>query len=87
LSGENFAEIAQLSDGYSGADIRNLCSEASLGPIRSIDMSMIEKIQADEVRPLVMDDFRKAFTRVRSSVSPKDLEQYTVWDKTYGSGL
>ncbi|EEZ97654.2 fidgetin-like protein 1 [Tribolium castaneum] len=87
LDSDDLAKVAQLSEGYSGADIRSLCSEASLGPIRSIDMSMIAKIQAHEVRPLTMDDFHKAFTRVRSSVSPKDLEQYVIWDKTYGSGL
>ncbi|RZC36800.1 fidgetin-like protein 1 [Asbolus verrucosus] len=87
LNRDHFIEIAKLSDGYSGADIRNLCSEASLGPIRSIDMSMIEKIQADEVRSLMMEDFHKAFTRIKSSVSQKDLEQYVIWDKTYGSGL
>lgn len=49
LNGTELEEIAKLSDGYSGADIRNLCSDASLGPIRSISMSMIKKIQADEV--------------------------------------
>ncbi|XP_044262449.1 fidgetin-like protein 1 [Tribolium madens] len=87
LDRDDLARVAQLSEGYSGADIRNLCSEASLGPIRSIDMRMIEKIQADEVRPLTMDDFHKAFARVKSSVSPKDLEQYIIWDKTFGSGL
>ncbi|KAJ8962146.1 hypothetical protein NQ318_018103 [Aromia moschata] len=85
LTENNFREIATLSKGYSGADIRNLCSEASLGPIRSIDMSMIEQIQAAEVRALIMEDFVKAFNRVKSSVSPKDLEQYIAWDKTYGS--
>ncbi|KAJ3641527.1 hypothetical protein Zmor_028032 [Zophobas morio] len=87
LNTEDLKRVAELSDGYSGADIRCLCSEAALGPIRSIHMSMIEKIQADEVRALSMDDFHKAFMRVRSSVAPKDLEQYLVWDKTYGSGL
>ncbi|XP_023013343.2 fidgetin-like protein 1 [Leptinotarsa decemlineata] len=84
---EDFQTIATLSEGYSGADIRNLCSEASLGPIRSIDMKLIEEIQAAEVRPLLKEDFDKALMRVKSSVSPKDLEQYTTWDKTYGSGF
>ncbi|CAH0552707.1 unnamed protein product [Brassicogethes aeneus] len=86
LTEPNFEEIAEKSNGYSGADIRNLCSEASLWPIRSIDMRMIEKIEATEVRPLIMEDFHKALSRVRSSVSPKDLEQYIIWDNTYGSG-
>lgn len=49
LSEQEIIEIADLSHGYSGADMKTLCSEASLGPIRSIDFNMIQNIQADEV--------------------------------------
>ncbi|XP_044757441.1 fidgetin-like protein 1 [Coccinella septempunctata] len=87
LSENDFEEVAKLSEGYSGADIRSLCSEASLGPIRSIKMHLIEKIQPEEVRPLVMEDFQKAFLRVKSSVSTKDLDQLREWNKVFGSGL
>lgn len=86
LTQEDFLEIAKSSNGYSGADIRNLCSEASLGPIRSINMSLIEHISSDDVRSLQKVDFDNAFSRVRSSVSLKDLETLVTWDKTYGSG-
>lgn len=87
LSESEFEEVAKLSDGYSGADIRSLCSEASLGPIRSINVHLIEKIQAKDVRPLVMEDFQKAFLRVKSSVSTKDLDQLVEWNNIFGSGL
>ncbi|XP_022921172.2 fidgetin-like protein 1 isoform X1 [Onthophagus taurus] len=86
LSEENFEEISRLSDGYSGADMRNLCADASMGPIRSIDVHLIQSIQSTEVRAINIDDFRKALTRVKSSVSPNDLNQYVIWDNTYGSG-
>lgn len=42
-------EIANLTDGYSGADMKNLCCEASLGPIRSLDIRLMERIEAAEV--------------------------------------
>ncbi|XP_017781529.1 PREDICTED: fidgetin-like protein 1 [Nicrophorus vespilloides] len=86
LTDENMKEIAALSRGYSGADMLNLCSDASLGPIRSINLSQIENIQASEVRPVSMLDFRKSLTRVKSSVSSRDLDLFVEWDKTYGSG-
>ncbi|GJQ74057.1 hypothetical protein Trydic_g18980 [Trypoxylus dichotomus] len=86
LNAQNIMEIAELSEGYSGADMRNLCADASMGPIRSIDMSLIQSIETAEVRPVNMADFRSALARVKSSVSPKDLDQYVVWNKTYGSG-
>lgn len=49
LTNENVNEVANLTDGYSGADMKNLCSEASMGPIRSLDITMIQNIQATEV--------------------------------------
>ncbi|KAB0802490.1 hypothetical protein PPYR_04676 [Photinus pyralis] len=82
----DMSKVAELTDGYSGADMRNLCSEASLGPIRSIDIRQMEFIEANEVRPVEMKDFSKALSTVRSSVSPNDLTQYVEWNKVYGSG-
>ncbi|XP_066152524.1 fidgetin-like protein 1 isoform X2 [Euwallacea fornicatus] len=84
---QQFNEIANLAEGYSGADIKNLCSEAALEPIRSIDFKNIENIQASEVRSLKMTDFKKALKRVRPSVAQSDLIQYLKWDETYGSGM
>lgn len=86
LNQEDFVKIANTCDGYSGADIKTLCSEASLGPIRSIDMNLIEHISTADVRPLQMTDFDNAFSRVRSSVAIKDLDTLVSWDTTYGSG-
>lgn len=85
LSDENVVRIAELSDGYSGADIKSLCCEAALGPIRGMDFSRIETISAADVRPISMEDFENAFQRVKSSVAEKDLEQLITWKKTYGS--
>lgn len=49
LSDDDLENISHLSDGYSGADIKSLCQEASLGPIRSMSFDMINKMQADQV--------------------------------------
>ncbi|XP_034250452.1 fidgetin-like protein 1 [Thrips palmi] len=86
LTNEQIDEVASLTDGYSGADMKNLCQEASLGPIRSISFSAMHQITADQVRPIAMEDFKSALQRVRASVSNKDLDAYVQWDKTYGMG-
>lgn len=49
LSDDDLEKIASLSNGYSGADMKSLCQEASLGPIRSMSFDMINKIEADQV--------------------------------------
>ncbi|KAK9880216.1 hypothetical protein WA026_010090 [Henosepilachna vigintioctopunctata] len=86
LTEENYERIANLSQGYSGADIRSLCSEASMGPVRSIQIHSIEDINSTDVRPLMLEDFEKAFLRVKSSVSSEELNQYVIWNEKFGFG-
>jgi SpoVK/Ycf46/Vps4 family AAA+-type ATPase len=45
----DFDRIAEISPGYSGADMASLCKEASYGPIRDIGHD-IQNIQVDMVR-------------------------------------
>lgn len=49
LTDEHLEEVAKLTDGYSGADMMNLCQEASLGPIRSLSASLIAHIDPQQV--------------------------------------
>ncbi|XP_006161861.1 fidgetin-like protein 1 isoform X2 [Tupaia chinensis] len=86
LSEEEIERVVQHSDGFSGADMTQLCREASLGPIRSLQTTDIATITPDQVRPIAYTDFENAFRTVRPSVSPKDLELYENWNKTFGSG-
>ncbi|XP_042882751.1 fidgetin-like protein 1 isoform X2 [Penaeus japonicus] len=84
LSEEDIHRICQSTDGYSGADMANLCREAALGPIRSISFSDIQHISVDQVRPISIDDFMSALCSIRASVSDKDLQMYEDWNKKYG---
>lgn len=78
--------VVVASEGFSGADMTQLCREAALGPIRSINLSDIATISADQVRPITYSDFQEALKTVRPSVSNKDLELYENWNKTFGCG-
>ena len=49
FSEEDVSEIVSKSDGYSGADMANLCREAAMGPIRSMDLSLIENMDVEQV--------------------------------------
>lgn len=83
----HLAEIARRTDGFSGADMKTLCHEAVMGPVRSIPLLDMQNVAAESVRPVNFNDFHDALKCVRASVSPNDLEQYVKWNKTYGSGI
>ncbi|RTG87120.1 uncharacterized protein DC041_0009439 [Schistosoma bovis] len=85
LKEDDFWDIAHRADGYSGADMANLCREAAMGPIRSLTIEAIQHIACDEVRPVELTDFHAAFRQVRASNSSSDLEQYLKWNSQYGS--
>jgi len=77
--------ISQKTEGYSGADMANLCREAAYGPIRSLDLKQIANVRADQVRPINHDDLVSALRQVKASVSQEDLDQYIKWDKQFGA--
>jgi len=79
-------KVAELTDGYSGADMANLCKEAAMGPIRGLDMSQIQHLTPDQVRPIAFQDFSAALRQVKASVSTKDLDLYLEWNTMYGAG-
>ncbi|TWW78114.1 Fidgetin-like protein 1 [Takifugu flavidus] len=86
LRDQELDSVVTATQGFSGADMTQLCREAALGPIRSIQFSDITTITAEQVRPILYSDFLEALNTVRPSVSSKDLELYDEWNKTFGCG-
>ena len=86
LGTEELEGVVAAAEGFSGADMTQLCREAALGPIRSIQLSDIATISPDQVRPILYHDFQDALRAVRPSVSTKDLELYEEWNRTFGCG-
>ena len=101
MSDDDIAWVVEQSKGYSGADLKALCTESALGPIRlaSVAISVspfticcphrdihdISNVSADHVRPIMLLDFRSALKQVRASVSEKDLSGYLAWNEQFGS--
>ncbi|XP_052427809.1 fidgetin-like protein 1 isoform X1 [Carassius gibelio] len=86
VGADEMEKVVQGTEGFSGADMTQLCREAALGPIRSICLNDIATISAEQVRPILFSDFQEALKTVRPSVSSKDLELYEEWNKTFGCG-
>ncbi|KAK5985705.1 Katanin p60 ATPase-containing subunit A1 [Trichostrongylus colubriformis] len=84
---ESFAE--QL-DGYSGADITNVCRKAALMGVKRLTRLMtpaeIAKLSREEVDlPITWQDLQEAFNDTNPSVSDENIRQYIEWMEKYGS--
>ncbi|XP_037025108.1 fidgetin-like protein 1 [Bradysia coprophila] len=87
LNETEITEIGRLTNGFSGADMKTLCHEALMEPMRLIPVELLRTIDAKDVPRVSFQDFTNALKRVRASVSADDLEQYEKWDSTYGLGV
>ncbi|KAG2629829.1 uncharacterized protein LOC120699717 isoform X3 [Panicum virgatum] len=94
--------VANMTEGYSGSDLKNLCITAAYCPIREIlEKEKKEKSSAiaegrpepplygkEDVRPLQMDDLKFALGQVCASLSPDSasINQIVQWNNEFGDG-
>ncbi|XP_010559115.1 PREDICTED: spastin isoform X1 [Tarenaya hassleriana] len=84
LSGSDLERLVRETEGYSGSDLQALCEEAAMMPIRELGADILT-VQANQVRPLRYEDFRKAMTVIRPSLSKSKWEELEVWNSEFGS--
>ena len=77
-------KLAKDTEGFSGADLKALCTDAAMGPIRSLGPRALS-IDIKDVPPISFKHFKRSLRGTRPSVAPGDLVQYEEWDKIYGS--
>ncbi|GKE35522.1 fidgetin-like protein 1, partial [Tanacetum coccineum] len=87
LSREDMDIISKLTEGYSGSDMKNLVTDASMGPLREALTQGIEitKLKKEDMRPITLQDFKDSLQEVRPSVSLNKLGTYEEWDNQFGS--
>lgn len=82
--------IALKLEGYSGADITNVCRDASMMSMRrkiaGLKPEQIRQLNKEELDlPVSTQDFTEALSKCNKSVSKQDLEKYQRWMKEFGS--
>lgn len=75
--------IVERAKGYSGSDLKNLCTEASMNPLRSL--TDITNVDVNYIPAVSMKDFEFALTIVKPSVSPNDITFLLDWNRQFGS--
>ncbi|XP_039687397.1 uncharacterized protein [Medicago truncatula] len=94
--------IANMTDGYSGSDLKNLCVTAAHRPIKEILEKEKKELAAavaegrpapalrgsDDIRSLNMEDFKHAHQQVCASVSSEsvNMTELVQWNELYGEG-
>ncbi|KAL3517453.1 hypothetical protein ACH5RR_020042 [Cinchona calisaya] len=94
--------VANMTEGYSGSDLKNLCVTAAHYPIRKIlekekkekALAMTENrpipplYSSSDVRPVSMEDFKFAHEQVCASVSSEsaNMNELLQWNDLYGEG-
>ncbi len=94
----DFDTLAEKSAGYSGADVANVCRDASMMSVRRImeqarkqglgreQMQAMLKEQKQALNTAVSKaDFLMALSKVNRSVSDQDLLRYSEWMAEFGS--
>lgn len=84
------SKIVTKTEGYSGADMRNLIQEACQGPIRDQfrnNGADISNISESHLRPVRLLDFKMAARAQKPSVDPSEIEHYEIYDAKYGATI
>ncbi|GJS01991.1 fidgetin-like protein 1 [Tanacetum coccineum] len=87
LSLEDMDIICNLTEGYSGSDMKNLVKDASMCPVREALKQGIEltNLNKKDMRSVTLQDFEDSLQEVRPSVSPDELDTYEEWNNQFGS--
>ncbi|XP_074590357.1 uncharacterized protein LOC141846248 isoform X2 [Curcuma longa] len=85
-----FDELANATDGYSGSDLKNLCIAAAYRPVEELleAEKTGSKVTMPSLRPLQLDDFIKAKSKVGASVAydATSMNELRRWNDQYGEG-
>eukprot|EP01126_Amoeba_proteus_P064983 TRINITY_DN9163_c0_g1_i6.p1 TRINITY_DN9163_c0_g1~~TRINITY_DN9163_c0_g1_i6.p1 ORF type:complete len:248 (-),score=57.21 TRINITY_DN9163_c0_g1_i6:58-801(-) len=86
----NLDDLVSAFDGYSAADITNVCRDASFMPMRKcisgLNKQQIVDLDLEEMDiPLTSTDFKEALSKVQPSVGKEEVKQYEQWMNEFGS--
>lgn len=87
LSEEEVALLVQRTEGFSGLDLARFCQEALVSLLHAASaqgMDMTGMVPRGQVRPLTYQDFESIFCKFQASISQKEIDTYTEWNKMYG---
>lgn len=68
----SYTDLAGQTDGYSGADIAEICDRAKMGALR-------RQLASGKEEVITAEDFTTALQTIKPSVTPAMLKEYEAW--------
>ncbi len=95
IEGITYDELADMTEGYSGRDIANVCREAIILMLRRVNPDIYKKITTIKtleeleklkyrVEPIKREELLEAIEKIKPPITKKDLEKYLEWMKQHG---
>ena len=89
LTDDDFVNLSRDTEGYSGADLKNLCNDVSYSPMRtqSSEAWMSMSISPNDVPliPISYEHFCRSLRITSPSVGQEDLQAYVDWSNAHGT--
>jgi len=97
----NLSQVAAQTEGFSGSDIRLLCKEVAMKPVRRM-MFVLEAMELEPSRggrvaseaevaavrandPITVEDMTQALSTTKPSSNTKYTDKYNEWQRDFGS--
>lgn len=90
----DITELVRRTEGYSGADVTNVCREAAMMGLRKrmakarqegISVAKMQMLKDEVDVPVTQADFLEAIKNVSRSVGSDDLQHFSDWMKEFGA--
>jgi len=96
LQGITFDELVNLTEGYSGRDIANICKEAIMMMLRRANPNIADKLQKVKdlseleqetyrIEPITREELLEALNRIKPAISQEEVKKYEEWGRQFGS--
>lgn len=83
ISDEEYDILAEKTENYTNSDLKELCREASYGPIREIEFEKL--VNTEYIRPIEFKDVINATKKVRGILCEEILTSLKKWDEEFGA--
>ncbi|MCP8322666.1 MAG: AAA family ATPase [Candidatus Methylarchaceae archaeon HK02M2] len=79
----NLRELAKMTEGYSGSDIRDICQAVQIRVVSELFDCGDACDESSQTREITQDDFKNILTMRRPSVSQDMLRAYVSWSDNF----